>query len=134
MADEGDPVDVEDGEQVAHSVGVRGNRVIGARLVGQAVAEKIRGDHQVVACQQRDHLFPGARVVADAMNQQQGRAFAGHSEGTAIAVNEAVTDRNRAIGEPAGVHVVCDPQHENPDCWAKINRRLEPSGGMLATN
>jgi len=40
-ADDGHLVDVEDGQQVAHAVGVGGDGVIGPRLVGLAVAQQI---------------------------------------------------------------------------------------------
>ena len=45
VADDGDPFDVEHAEQIAHAVGVRGHRVVGARLVGLAVAQQIGRDH-----------------------------------------------------------------------------------------
>ena len=44
MPDDRDPFDVEDAEQIAHPVRVGGDGVVGARLVGLAVAEQVGGD------------------------------------------------------------------------------------------
>ncbi len=44
MAHDGDPLDFEHAEQVAHPVGVRRDRVVGARLVGLPVAQQVGGD------------------------------------------------------------------------------------------
>jgi len=41
VADDGSPLDVENGKQVAHPVGVGGDRVIGARLVRLPVAQQV---------------------------------------------------------------------------------------------
>ncbi len=59
VPDERDAIDAEHGEQVAHAVRVRRNRVVGARLVRRAVPEQVRRDHQVLAREQRDDLLPG---------------------------------------------------------------------------
>ena len=49
VPDDGDLVDAEHGEQVAHAVGVAADAVVGARLVGLAVAEQVGRDHGVAA-------------------------------------------------------------------------------------
>jgi hypothetical protein len=49
VADHGDLVDAQHGEQVAHPVGVAADAVVGPWLVGAAVPEQVRGDHGVAA-------------------------------------------------------------------------------------
>ena len=58
MADDGHPLDVQHREQVPHPVGVGRHRVIGAGLVGLAVAEQIRRDHREPLRQLGLHRLP----------------------------------------------------------------------------
>lgn len=48
MPNDADVLDAQSGQQIAHAVGVGRYRVIGPRLVGAAVSEKVRGDDGVV--------------------------------------------------------------------------------------
>ena len=41
MPDHRDPVDLQDAQEVAHAVGEAGDRVVGPRLLGPPLAEKI---------------------------------------------------------------------------------------------
>ncbi len=87
VADDGDPFDVQDAEQVAHAVGVRRDRIVRPRLVRLAVAQQIGRDDGEPLRELGLHGAPRRRVVADAVDQQDRRAGAGDPERAPVAVN-----------------------------------------------
>jgi hypothetical protein len=87
VPDDGDLVDVEDGEQVAHPVGVAAHRVVGARLGARAVAQQVRRDHREVPRQVVEDGEPGGVIQAQAMQEQQRRTAPGLDEGALVAMN-----------------------------------------------
>lgn len=101
VPDQGGGLDVERGEQIADPVGVRGHRVVGARLVGGAVAEQVGRDHRVGACEVGDQVRPGRRGVADAVDQDERGALTGHAVGTTVAVHDAVLQTQLRVAHGA---------------------------------
>ena len=93
VTDDGDPLDVEHGKQVAHPVGVRRDRVVGAWLVRLPVAQQVDGDHREPLRELGLNRLPGGGVVTDPVNQQDHRARAGDPERTPIAVDRAELQR-----------------------------------------
>ena len=69
VPDDGDPVDLEHAEEVAHPVGVARHRVVGPRLLGAPVPEQVRRDDGVVLGQLLDHRTPGVGAVTDAVDR-----------------------------------------------------------------
>ena len=92
VPDHGDPVDAEDAEQVAHPVGVAADAVVGARLVGVAVAEQVGRDHGVAPGERGDDRRPGGVVAAEAVQEQESRSRARADEGTPVPVDRDVLD------------------------------------------
>ena len=86
VADDGSPLDVEDGKQVAHPVGVGSDRVIGARLVRLPVAQQVDGDHREPLREPGLNRLPGRGIVTDPVDQQDHRAGAGDAERAPITV------------------------------------------------
>ncbi len=103
VAHHADPVDAQDGEQVAHAVGVAPDAVVGARLVRLAVPEQVGGDHGVAAGQRVDDRRPRRVVAAEAVQQEQGGPGAGDDVRTAVTVDRDVLDL-RPHGCTAAAH------------------------------
>ena len=101
VADEGGAVDVEHRQEIAHAVGVGGDGVVAAGLVGAAVPEQVGRDDGVVAGEVVEQRRPGRRVVADAVDQQQDRALARHPEGAPVAVHRPVLQGPASPGHVA---------------------------------
>jgi len=95
VAHDGDTVDPEHGEQVAHAVRESRQGVIGTRFVGLAVAQQIRGDDRKPLGEFGVHRLPCRGVVAHAVDQQQGRAGPGNPERAAVAMDRAELQRRR---------------------------------------
>ena len=74
VADHRHAIDAEHAQQIAHGVGVGGDRVVGARLVGAPMAEQVGRDHRVVAREPRDDVAPRVGAIADAVDEQERRA------------------------------------------------------------
>ena len=72
MTHEGDTVDIEHGEQVAHAVREGRQRVVGARFVGLAVTQQVRCNDRKPLRKFGVHGAPRRGVVTDTVNQQQG--------------------------------------------------------------
>lgn len=87
VPDDGHLVDAEHGEQVAHAVGVAAHAVVGAGLVGPAVAEQVGRDHGEPPAQPLDHRLPGGVVAGQAVQEQQRRASAHLHEGAPVTVD-----------------------------------------------
>jgi hypothetical protein len=47
MADDGNPIDLQDTQEIAHSIGIRSDRVVGSGLVRASVPEQIRSNNSV---------------------------------------------------------------------------------------
>ena len=92
VADHGGPVDAEQGEQVAHAVGVAADAVVGARLRREPVTQQVRGDDGVAPGQGVDHRLPGGVVTPEPVQQQDRRPGAGLHERAAMAVDRDVLD------------------------------------------
>ena len=95
MPDHGDPLDVEHAEQVPHAVGVGGDGVVGARLVGLAVAEQVGRDDGESLGERGLHAAPRGGVVADPVDQQDRRTRSGDPERAPVAVDGAVLQGGR---------------------------------------
>ena len=95
MADDGHPLDVEYGKQVAHPVGIAGDRVVGARFVGAPVTEQIGGDDRESLSELGLHRIPRRGVVTDAVDQQNRRPGPGDPERPLVPVNGAELQRGR---------------------------------------
>ena len=106
MADDGDAVHLQDGEQVAHAVGVAAHGVVGTRLLGPSVAEQVRRDHGVVLGQLLEHGSPGVGAVADAVHEEDGRAAARLDVGPPVPVHGHVLHLERSLA---------------PDAWAEAD-------------
>lgn len=89
VTDDGDALDVEHAQQVAHPVGVTANRVVTPGLVRQAVPEQIGHDHSMGAGEPREDGSPGLGLVADAVQEQQRRSLPADEEGPVVAVHDA---------------------------------------------
>ena len=83
------PLDVEHAEQVAHAVGVRRDRVVGARLVGSPVAQQVRRDDGEPLGELGLDAVPGGGVVTDSVDQQNRRPGAGDPVRPLVAVDRA---------------------------------------------
>ena len=92
VADDGDLVDAEQGEQVAHAVGVAADAVVGAGLRRQSVAEQVGRDDGVAAGQRVDHRLPRGVVAAEAVQQENGGTGADLDVRAAVAVQRDVLD------------------------------------------
>ena len=77
VPDDRHPLVTERGEEVAHSGGVRAERIVAARRRGLAVAEQVGCDEREALGQQRRHVLPGLRRVGDAVQQQEHGAATG---------------------------------------------------------
>src|ERR1700742_250729 len=86
MADDGGPLDVQDGKQVAHPVGVRRDRIVGAWFVRLPVTQQVDGDHREPLREPGLNGLPGRGIVTDSVNQQDHRAGAGDAERAPITV------------------------------------------------
>ena len=67
-------LDAEIRQEIAHAVGVGGDRVVGARLVGATVTEQIGRDDGVVLGEVLDGIAPGIGPIADTVDQEDGGA------------------------------------------------------------
>ena len=93
VTDDSDSVDLEHVEQIAHAVGEGTDGVVGAGLGGHAMAEQVGGDHRVVLGQRWNQRQPALGIVADAVEEQDGRTRAGHAVGAAVPVDRTEAER-----------------------------------------
>jgi hypothetical protein len=105
MPDHRDPLDVEDAEQVSHSVGIRGDGVVGARLVGSSVSEQVGGDDGESLCERGLHRAPRGVVVPDSVDQQYRGTRPGDSERAAVSVDGAKLQRRRQFSHRAQIRL-----------------------------
>ena len=130
VTDHGDPVDVEHAEQVPHAVGVGGHRVVGAGLIGLAVAQQIWGDDGEPLRQLGLNRAPRGGVVADTVNQQNGRPGARHAKRAPVSVDGAVLQRGREF--PHGTQVGLSRGHCDNLAGLTGGRYLESSSLPLS--
>jgi hypothetical protein len=69
VADHGHSFDIEDGQEIAHRVGIGGDRVVGSGLVRLTVSKQIGRDDGVIPSERWNDVEPAVRAVSDAMNQ-----------------------------------------------------------------
>ena len=70
MPDDGDPVDIEHGEEVAEPTGERTERIVAPWFRGFAMTEQVGGDHIVVVGEIADHPVPCLGTPGEAVNEQ----------------------------------------------------------------
>ena len=84
------------------------------------MSEEVRRNDRVGLCQLLEDGSPGVRAVADAVDQQEGRPFAGADVGPSVPVDGAVLHRKaifpaatRAEPDLGGVDcfLCCRPRH-----------------------
>ncbi len=134
MADDGDPVDVEYGEQVPHAVGVGGHGIVRPRLVGKAMPEKVRSDDGVIAGERINHGEPRTGGIANAVDQEQGRPISGREKGPTVAMDGEV-----AVLDVTGTFVTSDRAdrsavhdvHSRPPSDASMGRRIATPGALI---
>ena len=90
LADDGDAVHVEGGEQVAQAAGVGPEGVVAGRLGGLAVAGQVGGEDPVVLRQVGHDVAPGGRAPGHAVDQQDRLALAHQAVGDVVAVDEGM--------------------------------------------
>ena len=102
VADDGGAVHLQDGEQVAHAVGVAAHGVVGSRFLGPSVAEQVRRNDGVVLGQLLEHGSPGVGAVADAVDEEDGRPTARLDVGPTVPVHRHVLHLERALPPDPG--------------------------------
>ncbi len=73
VPDEGDPLDAEAVQQVAHRRRVGAERIVSRRLIRLAVAEEVGHDHPVVVMHAVDEVGPLALRTEDPVDEQHHR-------------------------------------------------------------
>ncbi len=101
VPDDGDPVDLQHAQEVAHPVGEARHRVVGPWLLGAPVPEQVRRDDRVVLHQLLEDRSPAVGAVPDAVDQQERGPRAGLDVGAPVAVDGDVLDFEGALAPNA---------------------------------
>ena len=102
MPDDGDPVDLEHTQEIAHPVGVAGDRVVGPGFLRASVPEQVRCDDRVVLRQALHDRPPRVGAVPDPVDEEDGRARTRLHVGPAVPVDRDVLHAERALAADAG--------------------------------